>query len=84
MPELESNCGSIWKLDVTDRNPLIGDNDGDFRYKLNNEKAHAICCTSDVSNFIQKQQEDYAGRIITMPIETPINSFSSGTSAEVQ
>ena len=47
----------------------IGDNDGDFQYKLNNEKVHSICCTSDVSNFIRKQQNDSAGHVIRMPIE---------------
>ena len=47
----------------------IGDNDGDFRQKLNNKKVHAICCTSNVSNFIQKQQNDYAGHVVRMPIE---------------
>ena len=67
------------KLDVTYRNPLrrmirggfkrIGDNDEDFRYMLNNEKVHAICCTSNVSNFIRKQQKDDAGHVVSMPIE---------------
>ena len=47
----------------------IGDNDVDFRYKLNNEKVHVISCTSDVSNFIQKQQNNYAGHVVRMPIE---------------
>ena len=53
------------KLDVTYRNLLrrminggferFGDNDGNFRYNLINEKVHAICFTSDVSNLIRKQ-----------------------------
>ena len=30
----------------------IGHNAEYFRYKLNNLKIHAICCTSDVSSFI--------------------------------
>ena len=47
----------------------IGDNDVDFRYKLNNKKVHARCCTSDVNNFIRKRQKDYAGHVIRMPIE---------------
>ena len=42
----------------------IGDSDGDFWYKINDEKVHAICCRSDVSNFIQKQQKDYAGHVL--------------------
>ena len=47
----------------------IGDNDGDFQYQLNNEKVHAICCTSDVSNFIRKREKDFAGHVIRMSIE---------------
>ena len=47
----------------------IGDHDGDFRYKINNEKVHAISCRFDVSNFNRKQQKDYAGHVIRMSIE---------------
>ena len=47
----------------------IGGNDGDFRYKLNNEEVHAICYASDVSNLIRKQQKDYVGHVVRMPIE---------------
>ena len=47
----------------------IGDIDGKFRYKLNNEKVYAICNISDVSNFIRKQQKEYAGHVVRMPIE---------------
>ena len=47
----------------------IGANNGDFRYNLNNEKVHLICCASYVSNFIRKQQEDYAGHVVRIPIE---------------
>ena len=47
----------------------IGDNDEYFRYKLNNLKIHAICCTSDVSNFIRKQQKNYAGHLVRRHIE---------------
>ena len=69
----------VEKLDVTYQNLLrkmirggfkrIEDNDGDFRYKPNNERVHAVCCISDVSKFIRKQQKDYAGRVVGMPIE---------------
>ena len=79
MPELEFNCGSISKIDVTYHHLLrrmiryrfkhIGDNDGDFRYKLFNENVHTICCTSDVTNFIWKQQKDFAGHVVRMPFE---------------
>ena len=71
--------GQFEKLDITYRNLLrrmikggfkrIGDNHRDFQYKLNNEKVHAICCTYDVSNFILKHQNDYAGHVVRMPIE---------------
>ena len=47
----------------------IGDNNGDLRYKLNNEEVHAICRASYVSNFIRKQQKDYAVLVVRMPIE---------------
>ena len=47
----------------------IGDNDGDFRHNLNSEKVHAICKTCDVSNFIWKQQKDYAGHVVRIPIK---------------
>ena len=67
------------KLEVTNWNLLrrmirgglksIGDNDGDPWYKLNNEKIQAICCTSNVSNFVRKQRKSYAGYVVRMPIE---------------
>ena len=47
----------------------IGDNDGDFWCKLNNEKFHVISCSSNASNFIQKQENNYAGHVVRMPIE---------------
>ena len=47
----------------------IGDNDGDFRYKLNSENVYAICSKSDVSNFIRKQLKDYTGHVVRMSIE---------------
>ena len=63
------------KLDVTYRNLLRRmkrggfKRIGDFQYKLNNEKVYAICCTWDVSNYIWKQQKDYAGHIFRMLTE---------------
>ena len=47
----------------------IENNDGDFQYKLDNENVHAICCTSNISSSIRKQQKDYAGQVVRMPIE---------------
>ena len=71
--------GQLENLDIRYRNHLrrmirggfkpIGPNNGDFRYNLNNEKVHLICCASYVSNFIRKQQEDYAGHVVRIPIE---------------
>jgi len=43
--------------------------EGDFRYKIDNAKLHAICHTSDVSNFVRQQQKNYAGHVIRMPVE---------------
>ena len=67
------------KLDITYQNLLTRmirggfrcteDNDEDFWYKLNNEKVHVICCTSNVGYFIWKQQKDYAGHVVRMPFE---------------
>ena len=67
------------RLDVTYRTLLrrmirggfkrIDYDDGDFRYKITNDKLHEICKTSDVSNFIRLQQKRYAGHVIRMPIE---------------
>ena len=75
--------GQVEKLDVTYQNlsrrmikggileitMCIGDNDVDFRYKLNNEKVHVISFTFDVSSVIQKHQKNYAGHVVRMPIE---------------
>ena len=67
------NVGQFEKLEVTYHNllrrmirggfKLTGDNDGDLR------DIYAICCTSDVSNFIRKQQKNYVGHVVRMPIE---------------
>ena len=35
-----------------------------FKFKLPNEKIHKICNTSDISEFIKKQQNNYAGHLI--------------------
>ena len=48
----------------------FGDNYGDFRCKLDIKKVHAVTCiTSDVSNFIRKQDKNYACHIVRMLIE---------------
>ena len=47
----------------------IEDNDEYFRYKLNNQKIYTVCCTSHLSNFIQKQQKNYAGHLVKRHIE---------------
>jgi len=71
--------GQFERLDVTYRKLLrrmfkggfkrCDANEGDFRYKIDNEKLHAICRTSDVSNFVRDQQKSYAGHVIRMPVE---------------
>ena len=38
------------------------DTNGDFRFKIDNEKLHHICHTEDVSLFIRKQQKNYVDR----------------------
>ena len=47
----------------------FGNNYGDFRCKLNNKKVHATCITPDVSNFIRKQDKNYACHMVRMLIE---------------
>ena len=47
----------------------IRDNDGSVHNKLNNETVHVMVCTSDVNNFIRKQQKHYAGHVGRLPIE---------------
>ena len=64
------------KLDVIYRNLLrrmlkggfkrVDSDQGDFRYKLSNEKVHAICGTSDVSCFIKNQQKSFASHVVRM------------------
>ena len=78
------------KLDVTYRNLLRRmircgfsrvDTDGDFRYKINNAKLHAICNTKDVSDFIRNQQMSYAGHVVRMSNERCVKQlmFNSDT-----
>ena len=71
--------GQFERLDVTYRKLLrrmvrggfkrCDANEGDFRYKIDNEKLHAICHTSDVSNFVRQQQKNYASHVVRMPVE---------------
>ena len=72
------------KLDTTYRNLLRRmvrggfrrvDGIADFRYKINNEKLHAICHTNDVSEFIRRQQRNYASHIIRMPIDRSLKQL---------
>ena len=51
------------------------DTDGDFRFKIDNEKLHHICHTEDVSLFIRKQQKNYAGHVIRMPVDRGIKQL---------
>ena len=72
------------KLDVTYRTLLRRmvrrgfnrvDTDGDFRFKISNEKLHNICNTEDVSIFIRKQQKNYAGHVVRMPVDRSIKQL---------
>ena len=72
------------KFDVTYRNLLRGmvrrgfnrvDTDGDFRFTIDNEKLHHICHTEDVSLFIRKQQKNYAGHVVRMPVDRGIKQL---------
>ena len=72
------------KLDVTYRTLLRRmvrggfnrvNTDGDFRLKIDNEKLHHICYTEDVSLFIRKQQRNYAGHVVWMPVDRGIKQL---------
>ena len=43
----------------------VGEND--FRYRINNERLHSLCGTSDASIFVKKQQLYYCEHLIRMP-----------------
>ena len=69
------------KLDVAYRNLLQRmvrrrfnrvDTDADFRFKIDNEKLHHICHTEDVNLFIRKQQKNYVGHVVWMPVDRGI------------
>ena len=62
------------RIDTTYRNLLrrmvrggfrhIGEND--YRYRINNQRLHSLCGTSDLSIFVKKQQSRYCEHIIRM------------------
>ena len=41
--------------------------ENDHRFRINNEKLHSLCGTSDVSIFVKKQQMNYCQHLIRMP-----------------
>ena len=69
LEKLDFTYGNLRRRMMRDRFKRIGDNNGDFQYKLNNEKVHAMCCISVVRDFFQKEQKDYAGHVVGMPNE---------------
>ena len=62
------------------------DTDGDFRFKIDNEKLHHICHTEDVNLFIQKQQKNYVGHVVWMPVDRGIKQlmFNSDNITELE
>ena len=63
------------RMDATYRNLLrrmvrggfshVGEND--YRYRINNERLHSLCGTSDLSKFVKNQQMSYVEHILRMP-----------------
>ena len=58
------------------RNTVYVDTVGNFHFKINNEKLHNIFFhTEDVSTFIRKQQKNYAGHVVRMPVDRGIKQL---------
>ena len=51
------------------------DTNGDFRFKIDNEKLHHICHTEDFNLFIRKQQKNYPGHVVRMPVDRGIKQL---------
>ncbi|XP_066935323.1 uncharacterized protein [Clytia hemisphaerica] len=51
---------------------FVNESNNDFRYQVTNKRLHEICGTSDLSNFIGKQQLVYAKHVIRMTHERSI------------
>ena len=70
------NSAQLNRLDATYRNFLrrmirggfkfVDEKNNDFRLAINNERLHSICGSEDVSNFIMKQQRNYAEHVVRM------------------
>ena len=66
------------RLDVTYRHLLrcmirngftrVDENNNDFRLQITNARLHTICGTSDLSEFVRKQQRNYCEHVIRMPL----------------
>ena len=48
---------------------FVDEANNDYRYQISNKKLHEICGTSDLTNFIAKQQVEYAKHVIRMSHE---------------
>ena len=44
----------------------INESENDYRYRINNEMLHDLCGTTDLSDFINKQQVNYSKHVIRM------------------
>ena len=44
----------------------INESENDYRYQINNEMLHDLCGTTDLSDFINKQQVNYSKHVIRM------------------
>ena len=69
-----TNTNQMDRLNVTYRGFLrcmvrggyryINVSENDYRYRINNAELHNLCGTSDLSIFIQKQQQNYVEHVI--------------------
>jgi len=47
----------------------------DFRLVITNDDLHTICGTHDISEFVKRQQSNYASHIIRMPNERSLKQL---------
>ena len=44
-------------------------NENEFKYKLTSAKIHKICKTDDVSEYVKRQQSNYAGHLVRTSVD---------------
>lgn len=49
--------------------------ENDFRFKMTNNAIHALCKTDDVSEFVTKQQKNYAAHVVRMSCERSVKKL---------